>query len=29
MRKKEKKNIEIEPGFEPGSSELWSDVLTN
>ena len=25
----EKKNIEIQPGFEPGSSECRSDALTN
>ena len=24
-----KKDIEIQPEFEPGSSKLWSDVLTN
>ena len=24
-----KKDIEIQPGFEPGSSEFWSDALTN
>ena len=24
-----KKNIEIQPGFEPGSSECLSDALTN
>ena len=24
-----KKDIEIQPGFEPGSSECWSDALTN
>ena len=24
-----KKDIEIQPGFEPGSSELRSDALTN
>ena len=23
-----KKDIEIQPGFEPGSSEFWSDALT-
>ena len=23
------KNIEIRPGFKPGSSERWSDALTN
>ena len=25
----ETKDIEIQPGFEPGPSELWSDALTN
>ena len=25
----EKKNTEIQPGFEPGSSEFQSDALTN
>ena len=24
-----KKDIEIQPGFESGSSEFWSDALTN
>ena len=24
-----KKKIEIQPGFEPWSSELWPDALTN
>ena len=24
-----KKDVEIQPGFEPRSSELWSDALTN
>ena len=25
----ETKDIEIQPEFEPGPSELWSDALTN